>query len=116
MNRQTWPEARISGRFAGKWVALDECRYEGRSREPVDGIVVDSDEDLVELCSRMDESDSRHCVLCFCRDEGGHPWAESEASPPASTVRPRGRIETPERPAAATTSARAGLRFFRPFR
>lgn len=65
-SRLTWPEIRDSDDYRGRWVALDQCTYDTRTSEPVEGTVVDSDEDLVELCSRMQESDSRHCAILFC--------------------------------------------------
>lgn len=35
--------------------------------------MVDSDEDLVSLCSRMQESDDRHCAILFCEEPDDHP-------------------------------------------
>ena len=68
----SWPEIRSSDAYRGRWVSLDECTYDTRTATPTQGVVVDSDEDLVELCSRMQRSDSRHCAILFCdgrRDE-----------------------------------------------
>jgi hypothetical protein len=45
-------------------------------------MVVDADEDLVALCSRMQASDNKHCAILYC-DERGTP----EETRPAS-VRP----------------------------
>ena len=49
-------------------MALDECRYDPRTARPTEGTVVDSDEDLVSLCSRMQDSDDRHCAILFCEE------------------------------------------------
>ncbi|MBK6697644.1 MAG: hypothetical protein IPG50_36485 [Myxococcales bacterium] len=67
-SRQTWPEIRGSKQYQGRWVALDHCRYDSKTAQPVEGSVVDCDEDLVALCARMQESGSRHCAILFCDD------------------------------------------------
>jgi len=58
-------------------VALDQCRYDARTAQPVEGSVVDFDEDLVSLCARIQESGSRHCAILFCD--------EAELEPPRSS-------------------------------
>jgi hypothetical protein len=72
-SRLTWPQICRSDEFRGRWVALDECRYDPRTAQPAEGTVVDADEDLVALCARMQETDSKHCAIHFCdeppRDE-----------------------------------------------
>lgn len=68
-SRLTWPEIRSSEAYKGRWVALDECRYDSRTAQPLEGSVVDSDEDLVELCSRIKQNESRHCAILFCDPE-----------------------------------------------
>jgi hypothetical protein len=65
-SRLTWPEIRQSEQFQGRWVALDECRYDTRTAQPIEGSVVDSDEDLVTLCARMKAAETRHCAILFC--------------------------------------------------
>ena len=65
-SRMTWPQIRQSSDYKGRWVALDHCRYDSRTAQPVEGVVVDVDEDLVELCSRIQESDNKHCAILFC--------------------------------------------------
>jgi hypothetical protein len=77
-NRLTWPEIRTNSDFRGRWVALDHCRYDSRTAQPVEGVVVDSDEDLVELCSRIQEGDNKHCAILFC-EEGAQVEALSNA-------------------------------------
>jgi hypothetical protein len=67
-SRLTWPEIRQSDEFSGRWVALDHCRYDARTAQPVEGIVIDVDDDLVELCSRIQESENRHCAILFCEE------------------------------------------------
>jgi hypothetical protein len=35
----------------------------------MEGDVVDTDEDIAELCRRMREADKTHCAILFCEDE-----------------------------------------------
>ena len=67
--RMTWPELCRSAEFKGLWVALDNCRYDQDTRRPIEGDVVDSDEDLSELCTRMRETGRCSCAIMFCDDE-----------------------------------------------
>jgi len=92
-NRLTWPQIRTSTEFRGRWVALDHARYDSRTAQPVEGVVVDADEDLVELCSRIQASENKHCAILFCE---GAP--EVEAVSPASP-----RPPTPFPPRSYTT-------------
>jgi hypothetical protein len=53
----------------------------------MEGVVVDTDEDLVALCSRMQASDSKHCAILFCEerdasDDGAPASARSFHPPP----------------------------------
>ena len=73
----SWPEIRQSGEYRGRWVALDNCRYDAKTAEPVEGTIVDADEDLVELCTRIKQGENRHCAILFCEDG-------EEIAPPAS--------------------------------
>lgn len=76
----SWPAIRQSEEYRGRWVALDDCRYDGRTAQPLEGIIVDADEDLVELCTRIRSRSNKHCAILFCD--------ESDDSPPASVRRP----------------------------
>ena len=67
--RLTWQQAARSGEFKGLWVALDNCRYDQASMQPIEGDVVDSDEDLAVLCGRMRASDRGSCAILFCSEE-----------------------------------------------
>src|SRR5271167_2398019 len=69
-SRLTWPEICRSDSFRGHWVALDDCTYDPRTAQPTEGTVVDADEDLVTLCSRMQASDSKHCAILYCDERG----------------------------------------------
>jgi hypothetical protein len=65
----TWPELCHSEQFKGPWVALDNCRYDSATRQPVEGDVVDADDELSELCARMREKGRSSCAILFCDDE-----------------------------------------------
>jgi hypothetical protein len=77
ITRMTWPELCQSERFQGLWVALDNCRYDHTTRQPVEGDVVDSDEDLSQLCTRMRETGRGSCAILYCDEavviESAHP-------------------------------------------
>jgi hypothetical protein len=65
-NRVTWPQICRSAEFKGLWVALDNCRYDQSSMQPVEGDVVDADEDLADLCGRLREGQRSSCAILFC--------------------------------------------------
>ena len=83
--RLTWPQICQSDAFRGRWVALDACRYDPRTAQPAEGTVVDADEDLVALCARMQQADSRHCAILFCDDPSEAP----ASARPTSSAPPR---------------------------
>jgi hypothetical protein len=64
----TWSEVCCSDRFRGRWVALDNVRYAAGSSAPAEADVVDADEDLAELCSRMRAADRTSCAILFCEE------------------------------------------------
>jgi hypothetical protein len=68
-SRLTWRQICRSDDYRGRWVALDNCRYDQSTASPMEGDVVDTDEDLAELCRRMREADKTHCAILFCEDD-----------------------------------------------
>jgi hypothetical protein len=58
----TWME--LCQDYCGHWVALDEVRYDAGAR-PLQGVLVDFDEDVVELCNRVREAQKRECAILF---------------------------------------------------
>ena len=68
-SNQSWPQMIKSGDFRGQWVALDNCRYDPCSSQPVEGDVVDSDQDLAELCARLQKQSRSKCTIMFCDDQ-----------------------------------------------
>jgi hypothetical protein len=65
----TWPEFCRSNQFKGYWVAIDNCRYDQFTHQPVEGDVVDSDEELSELCARMREAGQSSCTIVYCETD-----------------------------------------------
>lgn len=78
-----WPQVSRTERFRGFWVALDNCRYDHVTRQPTEGDVVDSDQNLADLCRRMRESGRSSCSVLFC---AGDVFVEQPA--PSSSVPP----------------------------
>jgi hypothetical protein len=86
-SRLTWPQICRSDEFRGRWVALDDCKYDARTAQPVEGSVVDADEDLAALCNRMQASDNRHCAILYCEELEEIPPSRGHAmSPPPRAV------------------------------
>lgn len=67
--RLRWSELCRCDEYRGRWVALDECRYDEETGEAAEGSVVDVDEDLVELCARIRASERKNCAILFCGDQ-----------------------------------------------
>ena len=64
--RLTWREICCSADYQGRWVALDNCRYDRAASAPIEGDVVDTDDDLATLCDRIREADRSRCSIVFC--------------------------------------------------
>ena len=84
----SWPELSRTHELKGMWVALDNCRYDQATLQPIEGDVVDADEELAELCSRMRETGRSSCAILFCDDD---VFVET---------RPAAPVAAPERPAS----------------
>ncbi|MDC3986642.1 hypothetical protein [Polyangium jinanense] len=80
--RMTWLDMCRSDEYRGRWVALDNIDYEDGSSQPQQADVVDSDEDLGELCSRMRESDRTACAILYCEDDSFAPPVARRAAMP----------------------------------
>ena len=79
----TWPELCRSEQFKGLWVALDNCRYDNSTLQPIEGDVVDADEELAELCGRMREAGRGSCAILYCDDEVLVESPRSRSTPPS---------------------------------
>ena len=49
MEWMRWDDICRSDEFRGRWVALDECRYDAETGKATEGAVVDVDDDSVRL-------------------------------------------------------------------
>lgn len=67
--RLTWRQICRSDEYQGRWVALDNCRCDPVTAAPLEGDVVDADEDLADLCGRMRQADRSRCRILFCEDD-----------------------------------------------
>ncbi len=67
--RQTWSEICSCGDYRGRWVALDGVRYEESTTRPAEGTVIDSDDDLAQLCARLRSANRRCCAILHCEEE-----------------------------------------------
>jgi hypothetical protein len=69
MQRMTWEQICQSDDLRGRWIAMDECQYDEATGRATEGLVVDSDDDLAELCARIRESERTNCSILFAGDE-----------------------------------------------
>ena len=53
----------------GRWVALHECGYDDRTGRATDGELVDMDDDLATLCTRVRDSHWKDCAILYCACE-----------------------------------------------
>ena len=67
-----WRELCQSDEYRGRWVALDNVRYDPVTQQPIEGEVVDADEDLADLCARMRSTDRTACAILHCEDDEGY--------------------------------------------
>jgi hypothetical protein len=73
MERMTWEEICAREELRGRWVALDGCRYDEVTGRATEGAVVDVDDDLAELCSRLRDSEWKNCAILFCAQGNDRP-------------------------------------------
>jgi hypothetical protein len=72
----TWEEICQDDGLRGRWVAIGDCTYDDATGRAIEGLVVDSDDDLAELCSRMRASAWKNCSIVFA-DAGSPPHRRS---------------------------------------
>lgn len=65
MNRMTWQQICENEGLSGRWVAIDDCRFDETTGQAMEGSVVDADDDLAELCARIRESEWKNCSIVF---------------------------------------------------
>ena len=64
-----WSELVTSDEYKGRWVALDQCKYDAAAK-PVEGTLVDADDDLVALCNRIRSNGSHNCAIVYIDERG----------------------------------------------
>lgn len=64
--RLSWQEMCRRDDLRGRWLALDQCSYDQTTGHAVEGEIVDSDDNLADLCQRISESPFKGCAILFC--------------------------------------------------
>ena len=64
-----WNDICSCEQYRGRWVALDNVRYDPATTQPMEADVVDADEDLADLCARIREASRTSCAILFCEEE-----------------------------------------------
>lgn len=80
----SWDEMCQSEEYAGRWVALDRVRFDPATSQPLEGEVVDVDDDLAELCSRLRAADRTSCSILHCDAQGTADLVRPSSPPPAA--------------------------------
>lgn len=65
MERRNWEDICASDEYVGRWIALANCVYDDAGKAS-EGTIVDSDADLVELCTRLGADAQTKCDIVFC--------------------------------------------------
>lgn len=73
MQRMTWEEICRDDGLRGRWIAMDDCSFDEATGRATEGMVVDSDDDLAELCSRMRDSQWKNCSIVYADESGVTP-------------------------------------------
>jgi hypothetical protein len=70
--RMSWHEICAHKKYRGRWVALDGCRFDNSTQQPSEGTVIDADDDLGELCSRVKRANHHFCTILYCENARHH--------------------------------------------
>lgn len=62
-----WVDLCATAAFSGRWVAVDKVSYRPQSEEPHEVEVVDADDDLAALVSRMRKASRTSCSVLQCK-------------------------------------------------
>lgn len=65
MDRMSWDDICKNGDCSGRWVALQGCAYDQTTGRAESGAVIDVDDDLIELCTRLKLEERGHCAILF---------------------------------------------------
>jgi len=69
----TWDEICTDDALRGRWVAMNDCSFDESTGRATAGLVVDADDDLAELCSRMRDSTWKNCSILFADRDSTAP-------------------------------------------
>jgi len=64
-----WSEICKSDQYSGRWIALDNVRFDPVTYQPLEADVVDVDDDIADLCSRMRAADRTSCAIMHCHED-----------------------------------------------
>ena len=64
MERLTWNQICRRPECKGRWVALHDCRYDDDTGKATEGALVDVDDDLATLCSRVRDR-WKNCAILY---------------------------------------------------
>ncbi|MBX3247912.1 MAG: hypothetical protein KF901_12095 [Myxococcales bacterium] len=64
VERLSWEEICRLPACRGRWVALRECRYDEQTGKATEGDLVDLDDDLAALCSRVRDR-WQNCAILY---------------------------------------------------
>jgi hypothetical protein len=73
LQRMTWEEICTDATLRGRWIAMGECSFDQTTGRAMEGLVVDCDDDLAELCKRMRESEWKNCSIVLADGKLGRP-------------------------------------------
>lgn len=70
MQRMTWEEICRDDGLRGRWIAMGDCSFDEATGRAMEGLVVDADDDLAELCNRMRDSQWKNCSIVYADESG----------------------------------------------
>jgi hypothetical protein len=70
VQRMTWDEICTNEALRGRWIAMSDCSFDDATGRTTAGLVVDADDDLAELCSRIRDSEWKNCSIVLVDDSG----------------------------------------------
>jgi len=60
-----WADICRQESWQGRWIALDACAYNAEG-EATEGLVVDFDDNLADLCARLSAERRKRCSIVYC--------------------------------------------------
>ena len=81
MHRMSWEDIRRSDRYRGRWVALDNVRYDPATTQPMEADIVEVDDDLADLCGRCVRPAQAHATSLLRKETRRPPAAPTLCRP-----------------------------------